>query len=136
MSEIKIVDLKANVLEDNDKLAEATRERLKKEQTFLLNLMSAPGSGKTHPDIRRLLPIARGRRGFSVLRRGGVGRAGVEGIAHFVFAQGGQGEGTEFLSAAGGNASAAEKGSRPMRSWSVCRWSSSRKTAAVRPSTR
>ena len=47
MSEIKIVDLKANVLEDNDKLAEKTRERLNIEHTFLLNLMSAPGSGKT-----------------------------------------------------------------------------------------
>ncbi len=44
---VKIIDLKANVLDDNNVLAQNTRERLKKEKTFLLNLMSAPGSGKT-----------------------------------------------------------------------------------------
>lgn len=44
---VKIIDLKANVLDDNNILAEATRKRLKAEKTFLLNLMSAPGSGKT-----------------------------------------------------------------------------------------
>ena len=43
----KIVDLKANVLDDNNVLAANTRKRLKEEKTFLLNLMSAPGSGKT-----------------------------------------------------------------------------------------
>ena len=47
MAEVKIIDLKANVLEDNDILAAKTRARLKGERTFLLNLMSAPGSGKT-----------------------------------------------------------------------------------------
>ena len=47
MSEVRIIDLKANVLEDNEVLAAKTRERLKNENTFLLNLMSAPGSGKT-----------------------------------------------------------------------------------------
>ena len=47
MSEIKIIDLKANVLEDNDKKASEVRSKLKEEKTFLLNLMSSPGSGKT-----------------------------------------------------------------------------------------
>ncbi|MBR6400035.1 MAG: hydrogenase nickel incorporation protein HypB [Firmicutes bacterium] len=44
---IKTVDLKANILDDNNVLAENTRKKLKAEKTFLLNLMSAPGSGKT-----------------------------------------------------------------------------------------
>ncbi len=47
MSEVRIIDLKANVLEDNDKKAEELREKLRENKTFLLNLMSSPGSGKT-----------------------------------------------------------------------------------------
>lgn len=47
MSKVEIVDLKANVLDENDVAADKTRERLKNAKTFLLNLMSSPGSGKT-----------------------------------------------------------------------------------------
>lgn len=47
MGKVEIIDLKANVLEDNEKLASDTRKRLKEEKTFLLNLMSSPGAGKT-----------------------------------------------------------------------------------------
>ncbi len=47
MSKVEIIDLKENVLQENDTAAENTRKRLKEEKTFLLNLMSAPGSGKT-----------------------------------------------------------------------------------------
>ena len=47
MGKVEIIDLKANVLEDNDKLAAEMRKRLKAEKTFLLNLMSSPGAGKT-----------------------------------------------------------------------------------------
>lgn len=54
MERIEIVDLKANVLEDNDKQAEKTRERLKAEETFLLNLMSSPGAGKTTTLLRTI----------------------------------------------------------------------------------
>ncbi len=45
--EVKIIEIKENVLAENDKIAEETRARLKDKKTFLLNLMSAPGSGKT-----------------------------------------------------------------------------------------
>lgn len=47
MDEIKIIEVKQSVFEDNDKDAERLRAQLKKEKTFLLNLMSSPGSGKT-----------------------------------------------------------------------------------------
>ena len=47
MGKVEVIDLKANVLDDNDKIAAETRARLKKEKTFLLNLMSSPGAGKT-----------------------------------------------------------------------------------------
>ena len=47
MSEFRILEIKQSVFADNDKQAEELRKELKKEKTFLLNLMSSPGSGKT-----------------------------------------------------------------------------------------
>lgn len=47
MDEIRIIEVKQGVFEENNKAAEELRSKLKKEQTFLLNLMSSPGSGKT-----------------------------------------------------------------------------------------
>ena len=47
MEEIRIIEVKQSVFEDNNKDAEELRSQLKKEKTFLLNLMSSPGSGKT-----------------------------------------------------------------------------------------
>lgn len=43
----KVIELKESILADNDADAEALRGELKKQGTFLLNLMSSPGSGKT-----------------------------------------------------------------------------------------
>lgn len=47
MDEIRIIEVKQGVFEENNKDAEALRRRLKQEHTFLLNVMSSPGSGKT-----------------------------------------------------------------------------------------
>lgn len=47
MDEFKVIEIKRSVFENNDKEAERLRAELKKEKTFLLNLMSSPGSGKT-----------------------------------------------------------------------------------------
>ena len=47
MDEIRIIEVKQGVFEENNKDADLLREKLKKEHTFLLNLMSSPGSGKT-----------------------------------------------------------------------------------------
>ncbi|MBR2100186.1 MAG: hydrogenase nickel incorporation protein HypB [Eubacterium sp.] len=47
MSEYKIIEIKKSVYENNDKEAEILRGELKDKKTFLLNLMSSPGSGKT-----------------------------------------------------------------------------------------
>lgn len=47
MDEFKVIEIKRSVFENNDKEADRVRAELKKEKTFLLNLMSAPGSGKT-----------------------------------------------------------------------------------------
>ena len=47
MSEFKVIEIKKNILEDNDREADVLRSELKADRTFLLNLMSSPGSGKT-----------------------------------------------------------------------------------------
>lgn len=47
MNEFKVIEIKRSIFEDNNQQADALRRQLKKEKTFLLNLMSSPGSGKT-----------------------------------------------------------------------------------------
>ena len=47
MDEVKIITVKESLLADNDKDAQALRDALQRRGTCLLNLMSAPGSGKT-----------------------------------------------------------------------------------------
>lgn len=47
MDKFKVIEIKQSVFEDNDADANRLREELRQENTFLLNLMSSPGSGKT-----------------------------------------------------------------------------------------
>ncbi len=47
MDEVKIIELKESILEDNDRDAEKLRGELRDKGIFLINLMSSPGSGKT-----------------------------------------------------------------------------------------
>ena len=47
MDPVKLIEIKENVFADNDAQAERLRKELKSQKTFLLNLMSSPGSGKT-----------------------------------------------------------------------------------------
>ena len=45
--DVKTIELKKTILEDNDKDADLLREELKRDGTFYVNIMSSPGSGKT-----------------------------------------------------------------------------------------
>ena len=47
MEEVRLIEVKEEILADNIKVAAGVRERLKKTNTMLVNLMSSPGSGKT-----------------------------------------------------------------------------------------
>lgn len=47
MEKFRVLEIKKSVFEDNDHEADGVRKELKAEKTFLLNLMSSPGSGKT-----------------------------------------------------------------------------------------
>lgn len=45
--EIRIIEVKRSIFENNDRDADRLRAELKEKRVFLLNLMSSPGSGKT-----------------------------------------------------------------------------------------
>lgn len=47
MNQVRIIEVKQSVFADNDRRAAQLRRELKEKGIFLLNLMSAPGSGKT-----------------------------------------------------------------------------------------
>lgn len=47
MDNVKILEVKQSIFASNDEQAAALRAELKQGKIFLLNLMSAPGSGKT-----------------------------------------------------------------------------------------
>ena len=43
MKDVRVLEIKQSVFEDNDKQAKQLRVELKKKGVFLLNLMSSPG---------------------------------------------------------------------------------------------
>lgn len=47
MDELKVFKIQKGLREDNDRIAHLTREELKSQKTYLINIMSSPGSGKT-----------------------------------------------------------------------------------------
>lgn len=59
MGDVRVIEIKKNIFENNDKDAARLREELKEKKVFLLNLMSSPGSGKT----TTLLALARALEG-------------------------------------------------------------------------
>ena len=51
---VRLIEVKEEILSDNIKLAGEVRERLRSAKTMLLNLMSSPGSGKTSLILRTI----------------------------------------------------------------------------------
>ena len=47
MDEIKLIEIKEEILSDNDLAAQTLRRKLEADKTFVVNLMSSPGAGKT-----------------------------------------------------------------------------------------
>ena len=47
MDEVRLIEVKQDIHADNEKAAEQLRRQLSDQKTFLLNLMSSPGAGKT-----------------------------------------------------------------------------------------
>lgn len=49
---VRLIEVKEDILSDNNKMADEVRQRLQKTNSMLLNLMSSPGSGKTSLILR------------------------------------------------------------------------------------
>jgi hydrogenase nickel incorporation protein HypB len=47
MKEVRLIEVKEDILADNKTVADSVRRKLKKQGVFLVNLMASPGSGKT-----------------------------------------------------------------------------------------
>ena len=47
MEEVRLIQVKEGILSEQKRLADELRDKLRKSKTFLLNLMSSPGAGKT-----------------------------------------------------------------------------------------
>ncbi len=47
MDEVRVIEVKRSIFEDNNRDADRLREELRESKTYLINLMSSPGSGKT-----------------------------------------------------------------------------------------
>ena len=62
----KVYEIKQRVFESNDKLADELRADLKREKTFLLNLMSSPGAGKT-TTLKRTIEALKGELKIGVM---------------------------------------------------------------------
>ena len=54
MDEVRLIEVKQDIHADNERIANDLRERLVEKKTFLLNLMSSPGAGKTSTILRTI----------------------------------------------------------------------------------
>ncbi len=51
---VRVIDVHQSVYAANDELAKDTRAQLKKDKTFMVNLMASPGAGKTTTLLRTI----------------------------------------------------------------------------------
>lgn len=54
MKDVRVIEIKQSIFADNDADAARLRQQLRQEKTFLLNVMSSPGSGKTTTLMRTI----------------------------------------------------------------------------------
>lgn len=66
MKEYKVIEVKRSIFEDNNADADRLRKELKEEKTFLLNLMSSPGAGKT-TTLKRTIEALKGELKIGVM---------------------------------------------------------------------
>ena len=63
---MKVIELKKTFTDSNDRDAEELRQKLKENKVLLINLMSAPGSGKTRL-LSRIITDLRGKASIAVM---------------------------------------------------------------------
>ncbi|MRR17944.1 MAG: hydrogenase accessory protein HypB, partial [Deltaproteobacteria bacterium] len=58
MDDVRLIEVKEEILADNSQVAAGVRERLTGTKTLLVNLMSSPGSGKTSLILKTIEGLA------------------------------------------------------------------------------
>ena len=66
MKDYKVIEVNRSIFENNDADANKLREELKQEGTFLLNLMSSPGAGKT-TTLKRTIAMLKGEMKIGIM---------------------------------------------------------------------
>jgi len=60
MEEVRLIEVKEEILADNNQVAAGVRDQLRNKKTLLVNLMSSPGSGKTSLILRTVEGLKQG----------------------------------------------------------------------------
>ena len=66
MDNVRVIEVKRSIFESNDRDADKLRGELKESKTFLLNLMSSPGSGKT-TTLKRTIEVLKDKYRIGVM---------------------------------------------------------------------
>ena len=80
MDEVRLIQIAEDIHADNELAARALRSRLDDEKVFLVNLMSAPGSGKTRTILRTIAELQAGLR-FGVIEADIDSKVDAEAVA-------------------------------------------------------
>ena len=51
---LKVIDVKAGIFDENDRIAEKVRAQNREHGVFMINIMSSPGAGKTTTLLRTI----------------------------------------------------------------------------------
>jgi hydrogenase nickel incorporation protein HypB len=54
---VKVIQVHEGVFAENDRIAAENRKELKKQKTFMINLMASPGAGKSSVLLRTIADI-------------------------------------------------------------------------------
>ena len=66
MNNVRVIEVKRSIFESNDRDADKLRQELRDSKTFLLNLMSSPGAGKT-TTLKRTIEVLKDKYRIGVM---------------------------------------------------------------------
>ena len=66
MNNVRVIEVKRSIFESNDRDADRLRQGLRDSKTFLLNLMSSPGAGKT-TTLKRTIEVLKDKYRIGVM---------------------------------------------------------------------
>ena len=80
MGDLRVIEVKRSIFEDNNRDADRLRAQLRREDTLLINLMSSPGAGKT-TTLRRTIAMLKDEMRIGVMEADIDGEVDARAIA-------------------------------------------------------